>query len=158
MTRAFCDSLLSQFKSTWRMMDKALEEIDDERWLWGVNGWTYANTIYHLIITQEFYIRDKPEGMSWGDLYGDRELIGGSPSEYYPTREVLREYKEIIERKVEDYLCSMDDSALLGSDGFSEHHPSILEKLLYLLRHNAHHIGELALLHRELELGRIKWV
>ena len=140
------------------MMDKAMGEIDDDRWLWGVNGWTYANTFYHLIITQEFYIRDSPEGMRWGTLYGDKELVETMPSEYYPTREVLIEYKETTESKVEEYICSMNDSDLLGSDGFREYLPTILEKLLYLLRHNSHHIGELALIHRELDLGRIKWV
>ena len=158
MSRVICNSLLSQFRSTWRMMGQALEEIDDERWLWGVKGWTYADTIYHLVITQEFYIRDKPEGMRWGSLYGDKEVKESSPSEYYPTREVLMDYKKVIERKVEDYLCSMNDSDLLGTDGFSEHLPTIHEKLLYLVRHNGHHIGELTLMHRELDLGRIKWV
>jgi uncharacterized damage-inducible protein DinB len=140
------------------MMDHALEEIDDERWLWGVNGWVYADTIYHLIITQEFYIRDKPQGMRWGSLYGDKELMESNLPEYYPTREVLMDYKETIEGNIEDYLCTVVDSDLLDTDGFSEYLPTIHEKLLYMVRHNAHHIGELALMHRELDLGRIKWI
>ena len=158
MSRVLCDSLLSQFRSTWKMMDQAMEEIDDERWLWNAQGWTYADTIYHLIITQEFYIRDKPEGMRWGSLYGDKELMEKSPTEYYPTREVLIDYKGSIERKVEDYLSSKNDSDLLSTDGFSGYLSTIHEKLLYLLRHNAHHIGELTLMHRELNFGRISWV
>ena len=34
---------------------------------------------------------------------------------------------------------------------------SIFEKLVYLLRHNAHHIGELARTLREWDCERIKW-
>ena len=57
-----------------------------------------------------------------------------SPAEYYPTKEVLIDYKESTERKIEDYLGFMNDSDLLGTDGFSTR------------------------AQRKLDLGRIKWV
>ena len=139
------------------MLDRAFEEIPDEYWLTEVNNWTYAEVIYHIVITQEFYIRDSPEGMKWGELYGDPELKEASPREYYPNKQTLLEYHEWVKEKVEAYLAGLDDGKLVLSDGFKGHLPSIHEKLTYLLRHNSHHLGELALMHRTLNIGKIEW-
>jgi hypothetical protein len=140
------------------MMDKTLEEISEEHWLTEVNNWVYTDVIYHLIITQDFYIRDSPEGMKWGELHGDNELKETCPEKYYPNKETLLEYHSQVKERVETYLNGLDDFKLIDGDGFSNHLPNIHEKLIYLLRHNAHHLGELALIHRTLNISRINWV
>ena len=56
------------------------------------------------------------------------------------------------------YLESLTDGDLAESDGFLSHLPNIHVKLLYLLRNNAHHIGEIARMHREWGVVRINWV
>jgi hypothetical protein len=139
------------------MLEKAFEKISEEHWLTEVNNWTYTDVIYHVIITQEFYIRDSPESMKWGELYGDNELKETCPEEYYPNKETLLEYHFHVKERVETYLKGLDDYMLIEGDGFSNHLPIIHEKLIYLLRHNAHHLGELALMHRTLNIGRIEW-
>ena len=55
-------------------------------------------------------------------------------------------------KKLQD--CSLND--LANKDDF-EWFNSIFQKYIYLLRHNQHHIGELARMNREWNLERIKW-
>jgi uncharacterized damage-inducible protein DinB len=157
MSRVLCDSLLSQFESTWEMLDMAFSGVGED-WLKTVDGWIYGDVLYHIIITQKYYIRETPEGMEWGGLYGDPELKETDPRGYYPDRETLIKYKNRVEQAVVKYLKSMDDRKLYHGDGFKNRFSTIHEKLLYLLRHNAHHLGELALIHRENNLERVKWV
>ena len=157
MSRKLCDSFLSQFQSTWDMLDEALEGINKEKWITEIDGWTYADVIYHIIITQEFYIRDTPKGMKWGELYGSPDLKTSRPRDYYPKKETLLIYLEEVKNSVENYLLSIKDEDLCKSDGFKEHLSSIHKKLLYLLRHNAHHLGELALMHRIHKLEKVEW-
>jgi uncharacterized damage-inducible protein DinB len=140
------------------MLDQAIQGVDEENWVKEVNGWTYADVIYHIIITQEFYIRDTPKGMKWGTLYGDPKDKNQSPRDYYPDKNTLIQYRKEVEQAVRKYLESMSDMDLVKSDGFKDHLSSIHKKLLYLLRHNAHHLGELTLMHRTMNLDRVKWV
>ena len=139
------------------MLDMAFQGITDERWVIELNGWTYVDVVYHIIVTQEFYIRDNPEGMKWDMLYGDKENKEYNPRQYYPDKQTLQNYHKEVKEKVESYLGSMTDEDLNESDGFKKYLDSIHKKLVYLLRHNAHHLGELALMHRTLGLERIKW-
>ena len=157
MPRTICDSIHNQFQSTWTMLDKSLQAIKKENWIKEINGWTYADVIYHIIITQEFYIRNTPQGMKWGTLYGNPELKKSNPIDYYPDKQTLLNYLEEVKLVVEDYLLSISDDDLMESDGFKDHLPMIHTKLLYLLRHNAHHLGEIALIHRTLNLEKVEW-
>jgi hypothetical protein len=140
------------------MLDQAFQAVDDDHWIVTVNDWTYADMIYHIIITQAFYIRDSPKGMEWGHLYGDSKQKESNPTEYYPNKETLLHYHFEVKKTVENYLSSISDEDLYKSDGFKSHLSSIHKKLVYLLRHNSHHLGELALMHRNLGLNRVKWV
>jgi uncharacterized damage-inducible protein DinB len=139
------------------MLDDALKGITEEKWLTEIDGWTYADVIYHILNTQEFYIRDTPKGMKWGELYGSPELKNSKPMDYYPKKETLLKYLEEVKNSLRNYLLSIKDEDLYNSDGFKEHLSSIHKKLLYLLRHNAHHLGELALMHRINNLEKVEW-
>lgn len=140
------------------MLDQAFHGITYEHWIEEVNGWTYADVVYHTIITQEFYIRDTPEDMQWGTLYGDKDQKETNPRQYFPDKQTLQDYNDTVKEKIETYLKSITDKDLYTSDGFEGHLDSVHKKLVYLLRHNAHHLGELTLMNRTLELERIKWI
>ena len=139
------------------MLDQTIHGVSEENWIKTVNGWTYADVVYHILITQKFYIRDTPKGMEWGGLYGNPGLKDTNPIEYFPDKDTLVKYKNEVERDVENYLKSINDEDLIKSDGFKGHLPTVHLKLLYLLRHNSHHLGELALVHRSINLNRIRW-
>lgn len=140
------------------MLRQAIDKVPEDCWNRSYNDWTFSDNVYHIISTQEFYSRDTPEGMGWGRLYGDPTHKVDDPGRYYPSKETLLEYQGSVEGEMEGLLGSMDDGALEGVDGFKEWLPNVHVKLLYLLRHNAHHIGELARMLREWDAERVTWV
>jgi uncharacterized damage-inducible protein DinB len=157
-TRTACDALLSQFKSSWNMLRQAIDKVPEGSWNRTNNDWTFSDTVYHIITTQEFYFRDTPEGMGWGRMYGDPKYKADDPEKYYPSKQILLEYQGRLESEICEYLGSKNDSGLEMNDGFKEWLPNVHVKFLYLLRHNAHHIGELARMLREWDAERVSWV
>jgi uncharacterized damage-inducible protein DinB len=157
-TRTACEALLNQFQSSWNMLSQAIDKVPEGYWSRTINDWTFSDTVYHILATQEFYFRDMPEGMGWGSLYGDPKYKADDPEKYYPGKAVLLEYQRRLESEISEYLGSKNDSALETIDGFKEWLPNVHVKLLYLLRHNAHHIGELARMLREWDAERVTWV
>ena len=156
--RTACEALLSQFQSSWNMLRQAIDKVPEGIWNKTDNDWTFSNTVYHIIATQEFYFRDMPEGMGWGRLYGDSKYKADDPEKYYPSKAVLLEYEGRLEGEISEFFSSIDDSDLERDDGFREWLHNVHVKLLYLLRHNAHHIGELARMLREWDAERVSWV
>ncbi|MBN1330562.1 MAG: DinB family protein [Candidatus Heimdallarchaeota archaeon] len=151
------NGLLSQFASTWKMLKQAINIIPDEYWYMTNKEWTYSYTVYHIIETQEFYLRNDPEGMQWGRLLGgeiDNENIPAE--EKYPSKAVIIDYMEKIETKIIEHLQNISNEQLFQKDGF-KWFSSVFEKLLYLLRHNAHHLGELGRMLREWDCERMRW-
>jgi len=158
VARTACEAFLSQFQSSWNMLRQAIENVPEGCWNRTYNGWTFSDTVYHIIATQEFYFRDTPEGMEWGRLYGDPKYKADDPEKYYPSKAVLLEYQGRLESEISEFFGSKNDSDLEMNDGFKEWLPNVHVKLLYLLRHNAHHIGELARMLREWDAERVSWV
>ncbi|NHJ49881.1 MAG: DinB family protein [Asgard group archaeon] len=148
--------LLAQFSSTWKMLREAIENCPDEYWYGTDKDWNYSRTAYHIIETQEFYLRNTPEGMEWGKLLGDTENPDLSAVDIYPSKVVLVNYLEELETKIKKYLKDVKLDDLLTKDGF-KWFSSVFEKLLYLLRHNAHHLGEMGRMLREWDCQRMKW-
>ncbi|NHJ84126.1 MAG: DinB family protein [Asgard group archaeon] len=148
--------LLTQFTSTWKMLMEAIDNCPDECWYGTDKDWNFSRTVYHIIETQEFYIRNTPEGMVWGKLLVDKENKDTPPEEIYPEKAVLLEYLNDIGNQIKDYLKIITKEELLEKDGF-KWFSSIFEKLLYLLRHNAHHLGELGRMLREWNCERMHW-
>jgi hypothetical protein len=96
--------------------------------------------------------------MGWGRMYGDPKYKTDDPEKYYPSKAVLLDSQGRLESEIVGYLGSKNDSDLEMNDGFKEWMLNVHVKLLYLLRHNAHHIGELARMLREWDAERVSWV
>ncbi|MBY9000008.1 MAG: hypothetical protein KGD64_03765 [Candidatus Heimdallarchaeota archaeon] len=69
---------------------------------------------------------------------------------------MLQEYREDIEKKIEDFLNGVSDKELLDKDDFIWF-DSILGKFVYLLRYNEFHLGELAQILRNMDGEKLKW-
>lgn len=150
------NGLLSQFSSTWKMLREAIDNCPDEYWYGTDKDWNYSRTVYHIIETQEFYLRDTPEGMEWGKLFGDVNNPNLPVDTVYPSKGILLDYLEKLEKSITEYLKDVKLDNLITKDGF-KWFSSVFEKLLYLLRHNAHHLGELGRMLREWDCNRMKW-
>jgi len=149
--------ILSQFSSTWKMLRNAIENAPDEYWYGKNHDWNYSRTLYHIVETQRFYIRDSPEGMKWGKLLKELATDDTPQDEVYPPRVILMDFLEKTEVEVRNYIKGLTFEKLLEKDDF-KWFSSVFEKLLYLMRHNQHHIGELARMLRDWGCDRVKWV
>ncbi len=156
----FCEALFSQFKGKWIMLRDSIDKCPVDKLHEGIGEWTYSWTIYHVIETAEFYIRETHEGMVWGSRAGfdwkddSKDAISKKKTEI--TKEFLLEYLKEIDERVSKFLKENKDEDLLKKDSF-HWFKSVYEKLIYLLRHNSFHIGELAKTLREWKIERIKW-
>ncbi|MHA1408680.1 MAG: DinB family protein [Candidatus Heimdallarchaeaceae archaeon] len=152
--------LLRQFQGSWRMLRAAIESVPEEQWHDGKDQWLFSWTVYHIIETADYYSRSYKEGMKWGkvadiDWENDREEEIEEKQKKV-TKELVLAYLAEIEPIIERDLKETTDEDFLKKDGFSWFH-SKYEKLIYLLRHSTHHIGELAKTLRDWDCERIKW-
>ncbi|MHA2365864.1 MAG: DinB family protein [Candidatus Hodarchaeales archaeon] len=153
--------LLNQFNSSWSMLHQAIENIPEKMWLDTKNDWSFSFNVYHIIETANFYIKNDPKDMIWGkraniDWNNDSESnIIEKKSKI--TKNDLLIYLDETKVTISEVLESMADNELMSKDDFKWFN-SIIEKLLYLLRHNMHHIGELNKTLRDYECKRIEWL
>ena len=94
--------------------------------------------------------------MVWGKLMPNKEKKDITPEELYPSKITMMDYQREMEEKVTEYLKDLTNDDLQTKDGFMWFN-SIFEKLTYLLRHNAHHLGELGRMLRAWDAERMKW-
>ena len=94
------NGLLSQFSSSWAMLKLAIENCPDEYWYGTDKDWNFSRTVYHIIETQEFYMRNSPEGMVWGKLLGDIDNKDLSVETVYPSKGILIGSLEEINKQI----------------------------------------------------------
>ncbi len=152
--------LLKQFESKWKMLRDAVDKCPEEKWHEGEGDWIYSWSVYHIIETADFYSRNNPESMTWGiktginwDIDSKDEIISKKSK---ITKSFLNNYLEEIELRISRSLSETKDKDLLLKDDF-RWFDSVYEKLVYLLRHNSFHIGELAQKLRNWRSERLKW-
>jgi len=153
--------LSKEFQNSWSMLRQAIENITEEFWQTTVNDWSYSWNIYHIIETAEFYSRNTPQGMEWGKRANinweidSEDEINNKKSKV--TKGFLLQYLEEVEKRISDILINSTDDEFFNTDGFDQGNLFVFEKLIYLLRHNMHHIGELNKVLRDSNNERISW-
>jgi uncharacterized damage-inducible protein DinB len=126
-----------------------------------MTDWSFSSTVYHIIETADFYIGNTPEGMEWGKRAGfsweedDEETISTRLSSL--TKAYLIDYLNEIENEISHFLEESTEQDLFSTDEFDDGNLLIIKKMLYLLRHNMHHIGELNKTLRDCGSRRINW-
>ncbi len=153
------EQLLNQFEASWKMIRDAIEHVPEDMWAKSVGSWFYSTTLYHLIETMDFYVRDDYESMVFGGRAGyNWDNVKDVEKDILPliSKNLVREYLSEMEEKLTTFLSTVSIDALFRKDGFYWFE-SIYHKMLYLLRHTQHHIGELAVTLRSVRAGPIKW-
>ena len=159
MEKSIVEGLRRQFESSSQMIKEAIQNVPDERWHDGVGEWFYSYTAYHIVETMDFYSRNSPDGMKWGERAGfvwSKSI--DIKSEVLPkiTKKTVSDYLEDALSSLKNSFKSINIKKLDEQDGF-DWFPSKFEKLLYLLRHNMHHTGELCKTLRDWDCKRVTW-
>ncbi|MGY5873567.1 MAG: DinB family protein [Candidatus Thorarchaeota archaeon] len=152
--------LVRQYQSSWKMLRTAIENIPEEKWHDGSDGWFFSFNTYHVVETMEFYMNDNPDAMNWGGRAGyNWDDVKDIEKDILPliSKELVTSYLDEMEELVTKTITSMDSKKLEAKDGF-HWFESVLEKFLYLLRHNMHHNGELSRALRDWGCKRSKWI
>ena len=152
--------LLKQFKRKWKMLREAIRNCPNHKWHDGKDDWIFSYLAYHIVETADFYTQEDYEKMKWGKVSSidwdkdSKEEINEKKKKV--TKKLVFDYLEEMNRIIIEILENKSDEDLLKKDSFYWF-DSIYEKMLYLLRHNSFHIGELAFMLREWDADRIKW-
>ncbi|TFG25941.1 DinB family protein [Candidatus Thorarchaeota archaeon] len=156
----FAKGLLRQYQSSWKMLRNAIENVPDEKWHDGSEDWYFSLSAYHIVETMEFYMNDDPDVMNWGSRAGfDWDNVKDKQKDVLPkiSKKLVMTYLDEMEKRFTQTINSMTTEKIESKDGF-HWFDSIFEKLLYLLRHNMHHNGELSRTLRDWGCKRSKWV
>ena len=155
--------LSRHFNNSWALLLQTIDNISDDGWGHVLsqdkeNYWVFSLTVYHILETTDFYIRVSPDGMVWGqkgriDWKSDVIL---EDKIAHLTKIFLKQYLAEIRSKLNDIFRLTSVDLLYKADGFPWF-PCVLDKYLYLLRHNMMHIGELNKSLRDWKYPRINW-
>ena len=130
-----------QFERSWRMFREAVEALSAEEWRASeIQYLTPARTAYHVVETAEFYSSDTPDGFPWAHRFGYDWEAEVEP-EQLPTQDDILSYLADVRPQVQAWIDRVDLSA--PDAAFSWTGGAILDRALYLLRHNHHHVGEM---------------
>ena len=155
--------LTRQFDHSWVLLRQAIFNISDNYWKKIIsqdekNFWTFSLTVYHIIETTDYYMRFSPDDMEWG-LKGNIDWESSLSLEQKIsrlTKTLVVQYLDEIQPKLTKIFALTPNSQFFKPDSFSWF-PCILDKYLYLLRHNMMHIGELNKALRNCNNPRINW-
>ena len=137
------NGLADQFEHMWMMLRETIGNCTDEEWKRDAGHWFLipSRLAYHIIETVDFYSRESPEGMPFAERFGvdweTREV------EKLPDRESLLDYLEEIRGSLKGKLRSRPDETILAGHPFPWTGATVLERMIYTLRHSMFHLGQI---------------
>ena len=136
--------LTGQWTRVWNMWEEMIRAIPESEWRTGdIDYLIPARHCVHVLLCDDAFTQDIPL-----DQYDDSKLFDvrewGTPPGELPNKQMalskIAESREIVRERLEQ----LDDAILLEPEKV---HPwagqTRLEKLLYVLRHSQHHLGEI---------------
>ena len=141
--RALVSILEDQWTRVWDMWEEMIRTIPDDEWRKGdVDYLVPARHLIHVLSCEDAFTEDIPL-----DQYDDFKLFEvrewGTPAEELVDRDEALSKLADVRVIVGERLAHLDDAALLEPEKV---HPwsgqTRMGKMLYVLRHSQHHLGE----------------
>jgi uncharacterized damage-inducible protein DinB len=151
------ETLAEQFSRTWEMTREIVTQCPEDHWRnGGVPRHVPARWVLHAVETADFYARPGNGGWTWGDRFGV-DWKTARPDEL-PSREDMLAYLEEVRRRLDTWLrAAADDELLRKRSDFAWTGASLLARLLYLLRHTQHHVGQVNQILKSQGVPLSKW-
>ena len=156
MDTATKETLWKQFGAGIDMLENAIVLCKDELWDNDSKFWYIA---YHCLFYLDYYLTPDPAGFSPPSPYTLSEFdpAGAMPDRVYSKEELLS-YLRYGRKKCHDFIAGMTYE-MANSRWVNEYkNYSILEILLYNMRHVQHHAAQLNLLLRQGMNNAPTWV
>jgi uncharacterized damage-inducible protein DinB len=145
-------ALADQFARSWWMLRDAISRFPDASW--------YAEPVAGMVPAQRAY-----HAVYWADAYArrSRNEIANKPDpenadvRALPCRDDLLSYADEVAARIDGLLRGGTDRKLLSAYRTRRTGACLFERLIYVLRHNMQHYGELQTMLRQLGLKPGEW-
>jgi hypothetical protein len=152
------NEFISQYAHTWRIFEGIVKDFDKDTWVHaGCGTNTPARKAFHLLKSVKYYIEDSPAILfaSGKSFESNWETV---QEEDLPSQSDILACIAELRVKTEEWLSEIDlhsENKTFGWAGKTK-----LGVVLFLLRHNLYHIGELSSLLNESKNGKAEdnWV
>jgi hypothetical protein len=149
------EALREQYRRQFMMLREALADNDDQRLRAGQGLLVPARLLVHILWTSAFYLHDEPDYSVFAT--GRSSNWKEAATEDLPTAARMAEFLAEVEAAFETWLAAKSAADLGAPTRFPWTGASVLDQLLYNLRHSQQHIGEINAILRAADAPRISW-
>jgi len=148
------EEFIRQYSHAWDMFEGIVRDFDDEAWYESRRGVIAPSRIaFHILQSVRYYIEDRstvelPSGKSF-----ETDWRAAEPEDL-PTRKDIVSCIYDFSEKTERWITGKDLAGMNRT--FSHAGKTGLGVILYLLKHNLYHIGELNTLLNESRDGKVE--
>jgi len=157
-SRFFISTIENQFSRLCHMWRDEIKNIPDDEWRKSdIDYMIPARHFCHVMVSADFYTNEySVEDFDWNALCGgDWESI---PNEQLPAKHEAIQILNDIQSLVESRLQKLNDDDLQEKEKIAPWAgDSVIEKMIYWLRHFQHHLGEVHAELRRRDIPRAKW-
>jgi hypothetical protein len=150
------ESLWSQFGASIEMLENAIQLCPDEHWNSGTKFWYNA---YHCLFFLDYYLTMDPKTFSPPAPFTLSEFEDTMPDRVYEKEELIS-YLQYLHKKCHSLIFDLTEEKLeerwINQSGSMNY--SVLEILLYNMRHVQHHAAQLNMLLRQSINNAPDWV
>jgi uncharacterized damage-inducible protein DinB len=148
------ESIWNQFGASIDMLENAINACPDEHWATHTKFWYQA---FHCLFFTDFYLTMKPEIFSPPSPFDESEFEDRMPERVYTKAELL-EYTQFCRNKCQNLIAGLDENSINARWVNTYKDYSIVEILLYNMRHVQHHAAQLNLILRQTIDDAPDWV
>lgn len=149
-------SIRDQFGASIDMLENVVQTCPDSLW---EKEKGFSNLTYHTLFFLDYYLTLQPVGFAAPDSFQHSEFEDNPPQEIFPKPEILN-YLQSCKTKLGNLLSNFTED-LAQSRWINESKTmdfSLIEILLYSLRHVQHHVGQLNRMLRQSGIEAPDWV
>jgi uncharacterized damage-inducible protein DinB len=152
------EAVAEQFDRMWMMLEEAITNCPDEEWKRDSGNWFLvpSRLAYHTIETVDYYSRQSPEGMEWAQRFGGVDWET-KETDGLPDRESVSAYLKEARGALEAKLLALSDEDLLSGHAFPWTGATVLDRMIYALRHSMFHLGQIQAELRRRGLEGAQW-
>lgn len=146
--------LISQYAHIWRVFERLVNDFDDTSWFrTGRKTITPARLSFHILKATKYYLKDTSiiEFASGKSFDSNCET---ADEEFLPSRNDMIVCIQEFAAKTERWIAEMEFSA--SNETFTWAGKTKLGVVIFLLKHNLYHLGELSSLLNESKNGEVE--
>ena len=133
----------TQFSRMWQLLSEVIETTPENLWREDLRSLPAPSRLaYHIVETVLFYIGETEKNFPWGKKFGV-SWEAATESEL-PTKAQVNEYSEEVRKNVDTIFAEGSDTKFLEpQEIFRWTGETLLDRLIYILKHSYYHLGQI---------------